>query len=615
MKRWIFLMAALIALTGCAAEPEDPASKAPPEPTVSIIILPGETESPKAPETASDSSVQVHALNRTGCTGTVPMGDDLLLFSGTDAATLTLLSGDDLVPSAEAELNCPLSPDSPALHVDENTVTYYDASTGELVTLDKTLAEVSRFSLPDSVIGSPALSADGKTVYYCCADSVRFIDLNTRLDKLLREISYTTQEVTGLHADGTVLECTFTDDGEQNTLFLSAKTGETLRQITGRIRLHTMAQSYLAVCSDGTYQELLVGSGDGTASLLNSGAEFHAAAAADHLGWAVVAHTYESENATGLACFDPVSGLKTASLTLSGTEPIRGIRGDSQGTGIWFLRYDPGLAGDVLCRWDTAADPSEDTASYLEVRYTRDAPDTEGLARCAATAARLSETYGVEVYTWNDVEPFATDEYPLISEHQVSLTESSLQQLEDALSRYPEGFLEKAASATDSGVLKICLVRSVGNGETGAQYWTSDSACIALCVGGSLEQNFHHQLFYLIENRVMGKSSAYDNWQSLNPDRFSYTLDVEAAEALEDPQWLEGKDRAFIDRRSMSFPREDRAAIMEHAMMAGNEALFESDIMQQKLTKLCQGIRTAFGLKDTQEILLWEQYLKEPLTK
>ena len=63
----------------------------------------------------------------------------------------------------------------------------------------------------------------------------------------------------------------------------------------------------------------------------------------------------------------------------------------------------------------------------------------------------------------------------------------------------------------------------------------------------------------------------------------------------------------------MSFPKEDRARIMEYAMMAGNESCFETDAMQQKLRQLCIGIREAFGLEESAETFRWEQYLNEPL--
>ena len=64
---------------------------------------------------------------------------------------------------------------------------------------------------------------------------------------------------------------------------------------------------------------------------------------------------------------------------------------------------------------------------------------------------------------------------------------------------------------------------------------------------------------------------------------------------------------------SMSFPKEDRARIMEFAMTEGNAACFQSKTMQAKLKLLCQGIREAFGLRKSPETFLWEQYLNESL--
>ena len=63
----------------------------------------------------------------------------------------------------------------------------------------------------------------------------------------------------------------------------------------------------------------------------------------------------------------------------------------------------------------------------------------------------------------------------------------------------------------------------------------------------------------------------------------------------------------------MSFPKEDRARIMEFAMTPGNEKLFQTEAMQRKLSTLCLGIRKAFHLTGSPDIFLWEQYLHTPL--
>ena len=60
----------------------------------------------------------------------------------------------------------------------------------------------------------------------------------------------------------------------------------------------------------------------------------------------------------------------------------------------------------------------------------------------------------------------------------------------------------------------------------------------------------------------------------------------------------------------MSFPKEDRARIMEYAMLPDMAHLFRAPIMQKKLAALCAGIREAYGLKKSEETFLWEQYLE-----
>ena len=59
----------------------------------------------------------------------------------------------------------------------------------------------------------------------------------------------------------------------------------------------------------------------------------------------------------------------------------------------------------------------------------------------------------------------------------------------------------------------------------------------------------------------------------------------------------------------MSYPKEDRARILEYAMTPGHSEYFRSPQMQAKLSQLCQGIREAYGLKKQKEAFLWEQYL------
>ena len=127
-------------------------------------------------------------------------------------------------------------------------------------------------------------------------------------------------------------------------------------------------------------------------------------------------------------------------------------------------------------------------------------------------------------------------------------------------------------------------------------------------------KTIHHELFHIFESRVFSTCKAYDNWHQLNPTGFSYDYNYTDYPAHSDSPLLRGENRAFIDSYSMTFPREDRARIMEYAMLPDRQDCLSSDIMQRKLRTLCIGLREAFDLVKYPEILPGEQYLTEPLT-
>jgi hypothetical protein len=130
---------------------------------------------------------------------------------------------------------------------------------------------------------------------------------------------------------------------------------------------------------------------------------------------------------------------------------------------------------------------------------------------------------------------------------------------------------------------------------------------------GDFTYNVYHELFHVIDTRVMSECSYYDKWGELNPKGFKYDYDYIVNQQRDGSKYLEASTRSFIDTYSMSFPKEDRAKIMEYACGEGNEDYFATATMQQKLKQLCQGIRKAFGLQKSTEVYLWEQYLETPI--
>ena len=104
MKRMLPFLLAAVLLVGCSAAPQ-PTVPATEDPTTAATETTAPTpvgyyDPESTLEAATNGALQVYPLYRADATQIVPMGDCLLLFSGENATTLTLLAGSDLYAKA-----------------------------------------------------------------------------------------------------------------------------------------------------------------------------------------------------------------------------------------------------------------------------------------------------------------------------------------------------------------------------------------------------------------------------------------------------------------------------------------------------------------------------------
>ena len=131
---------------------------------------------------------------------------------------------------------------------------------------------------------------------------------------------------------------------------------------------------------------------------------------------------------------------------------------------------------------------------------------------------------------------------------------------------------------------------------------------------GSIEQTLCHEIMHIIDNKLVFDAKIREDalyseevWNSFNPADFSYTEDK-----LHLPEniWSDGYDAYFIDVYSRTFPREDRARIMEYAMVGADWAFSSSEGRYEKLKYLCECIRDAFDTEGWPKQTVWEQTLE-----
>ena len=619
MKRILWLMAALLLLCGCTTQhPEethtDPPQTMPPQTEVTEPAA-GIYEAFSDLEIRTEGAVRYYLPDMPDVCGMKLLNGDVLIFSGTDCTTLTRYAGDTLVPVGRITLDCRILPEDSSLQVSEHGITYYDAAANAVVYLDNDLDEVSRLALPEDLVGKPVLSSDRTHVFYCSTDGVRVYDTASGLDKLLKSISYPAQTVEDVLMEDSILRCSFTDEQNQShTLFLSSRDGQWIAQTDEELELICGDNRWIARRDEGILKQVIFGGAEGAVQALYP-EDVLAESWILAENYSVITASTEGQT-TRLDCYDLESGSRTAYVELPGIREPWYVESASGSEAVYVLAYDEMAGCPVILRWDLTVQALLDDLTYTGPRYTAEKPDEAGLEECRTLARIMGEKYGVSILLGPEAAQVQPVDYVLEQEYQVKLILRQLTALEEALSSFPEGFFGKLPGQTN-----ICVLRSItGNAQTGSvaraqgiQFWEGDRAYIALEAGESLYQAFFHEIFHVIDSKVLSTTRVYYRWDNLNPEEFDYFEDFTSYLTADVGRYLEPETRAFIDAYSMCYPREDRARIMEYACTEGNEAYFTSEIMQNKLQTLCEGIRKAFGLEKYQEPLIWEQYLAEPL--
>ena len=382
MKKALCLILTCLLLGGCAPRRDTDVTSS------TIVTVPAETSPmrlyvPEHPlEQSAPGALRVYPL-RQQAQGILAMGSDLIALCGSDTTVLTLLTGEELLVSATAELSLRLDADDPSLQVGTDALSYFDPVRRETVILSDKLKDVSRIAAPDGLVGSPILSADRSTLYYCTTTAIRAWDLDTGIRRCVKELSYESQELTGLHQEDTILQCRITKDGGEETLFLATDTGRLLKEVPGDVTLKTQGSSYYASVPEGSAQLQLFGQSGGEVRLLTPG-DVYASCYYLENQRRVVAVSGQKE----LNCYDLDTGLRCASLTLD--EGYTFVSTTSCEADAAYLLLNDREGDGLICRWDLSADTSriDDTHSYTGLRYSEDTPDTAALTQCQAKAAQ-----------------------------------------------------------------------------------------------------------------------------------------------------------------------------------------------------------------------------------
>ncbi|MBO5317172.1 MAG: lipoprotein [Oscillospiraceae bacterium] len=596
MKRYLTALLAVLLLAGCAGNAQPDLDQ-----TEDFQAV-GKEQTLYVPKSAAEQqthgAVTMYTLPREDVTGLAAVGNRLLLKMGTESPLLMTVSLDGGVPSGPIPLPSGFDWDGVWMPTN-NGLIYHDAQTHQAVVLDQQLNEWKRIALPE-MDSPPVFTEDNARIFYCKGQEIHALELDLGIDRLIRTHTCRNQSLVGSLLSGKVLICQLEDEnGQARKIYISSENGQSLSENQGVLSITSGDTYYWATVQEGTLKQQRVGSTDGRPMTLHTG-QGQTLRSALELDGVLGFQTVEDKH-LALSFYDLKTGKLGASVTVRGVGTPEHYWADVRGKSIWFLSADPATDLTALFRWDVSKSSVGDGASCVTSWYDAENPDTEGIKQLQSRADKLGKSYGVNIRIWQDALK-SNDRYVLEPEHQTTAISEALDELEGVLAAYPEKFLSKS---TDSK-LRICILRSISREITGAQLWSGSDPYIFLSVGCDMEREFAKALGYVVTSRSLGNITIMDDWQSLNPQEFQYGT-------TPDKSLLEGQSRAFVDAEAATSVTEDRSRTFWRAMQPNNEKLFESEIMQKKLTKLSLAIRDAYSMKKRTEVFPWEQYLHTPI--
>lgn len=587
------LLAALFLLPGCGKKTQQQPAQPTTEPAATGLYDP---DHPVEQQTMG--AVRAYSLGSNSYTDIEIMGNKLLLTGMYGVARV--LQGENCEVMADGTLGTGTIDYS----VSAQQIAVYQYETREVVLLNPQLQEMNRIALPEDMEGEPAISLATNEIFYCANGEIRALNLENNVPRLVKVLTAGKHTLNGCYFDGRLICHEAADEeGRITSSYLSAQSGETL-YVGGDIgSMDTYEDRYLVCRVDNpsnyfVMSEMIMGTLEGEPKRLDvPEADYYEEA----LAMNGVISCSVSETGVELSFHDLSLGQTTAKLTLEGYKLPTEIVADQQF--VWMLLWE----GDqlILCRWDVKQSAVAEPVAVTGPFYTAEAPDLQGLEECRKTADQMDSDYGVRIRIWQEAVK-QTDGYTVVPEHQPAILNHMLTMLEPILQQFPQDFLRKTVR---TGWIRICLVRSIAGDQEWVQFWEEGDCYILISSQADPYQAFLEAVWYAIDARVIGNSRDYDTWDQLNPEGFTYGL------SEYDPAILEGENSAFMNERSLESPNEDRRQLFIAAMTGYDEEQFASELLQNKLRRLCEGIREAYGLERKEEIFLWEQYLTEPMVE
>jgi hypothetical protein len=241
-------------------------------------------------------------------------------------------------------------------------------------------------------------------------------------------------------------------------------------------------------------------------------------------------------------------------------------------------------------------------------------------------ASELEDTYGVSIYIGPEV-PEMIDYFSVEQRIAPSAVLSALDDLDEILSAYPEGFFSQLCFGENRGI-RIYLAGTI-SGDSGdvldeaSAFVNEINSYLVMVLDINASWNWdytiNHEISHMIDRRLTFRSSlaanalfSEDAWNDYNPADFSY---LESYDGYEDVSDFKSYEAYFVDSYGITFATEDRAELFGTAMsdyqndFAEDSCFAQGTPTAEKYKFYCACIRDGFDTSSWASIVPWEEPL------
>ena len=279
------------------------------------------------------------------------------------------------------------------------------------------------------------------------------------------------------------------------------------------------------------------------------------------------------------------------------------------------------LGNDMLLFWDLSKQIEGENLHFIRHGKDSNTYGSEVSEMFYKKAEEMSLKYGIELKIAEQTETKFLDFSAVqeLGENEISF---GLDTLEKVLASYPDNFMEQLlyGSQKEIEVHLVGALTKYSAEETQSGFTTFDAfveeqggktVLVADITRESvLEQTLYHEIAHLIDGKLAFDASLREDaiyseeaWQKLNPKGFTY---AESYHDIPMELYSDKYDNYFIDIYARTFAKEDRARIMEYAMMERDEVFSANPNIKIKLEYWSACIRDAFDTTGWPKKMKWE---------